>query len=115
MQLRPVQLQRDLRIQQTQLGPAIRQSCSVFDKLLEIGASESKVDVRSPAIRGQINRLDVVDLKFKISELGQLTADIAHDVPLAEIMTKRLKRITMDDSIQQTRPREHTFLMRNQL
>src|SRR5256885_12989784 len=49
------------------------------------------------------------------SDLGQLTADIAHDVPLAEIMTKRLKRITMDDSIQQTRPREHTFLMRNQL
>src|SRR5262245_24630265 len=68
MQFGPIQLQRDLCIQQAQFRSAICESRSIFDELLDIGASEREVDIRSPAIRGEINRLDIVDLKFEISE-----------------------------------------------
>ena len=48
------------------------------------------------ACAADIDRLNVIDLKFQVTVFGQLPADSLHHVALTVVMTKCLKWIGMD-------------------
>src|SRR5262245_24855279 len=92
-QFRTVQLQRNLRLQQTHLRSAICERLRIIDEFFNFRTAERESNVRSGSSSCEVDGLDIDDLKLNVPVRRQLPPGSSHHITLAQIVAKRFERI----------------------